>query len=297
MGIPIIGDLINVGAQMLQNKSNRRWEQKMYEKQKQDSIQFWNMQNEYNSPEAQMRRFKQAGLNPNLIYGQSNTSDAIKGPSMGSPNTPAPQVSTEGIGDMVNTYFNVQKSKQEVDNLKKQNEIMDKNLQLMDQTITDRYWSALNRSQDYNMKGLDYEIKGAQSKALKSIPDAQLQNMIKEGRIKDVDLKTKNTYNRYQTSLLDSQLSVQKARVDQIENDIESERAFRGPKLDLLSKEVYDKKMSGLLKDFQMAESQERKNKIGKEIKLIMQKARIAEKDADYYEIGGVSNFLKSFKK
>lgn len=34
-------------------------------------VDFWNMQNEYNHPKAQMARLKEAGLNPNLIYGDS----------------------------------------------------------------------------------------------------------------------------------------------------------------------------------------------------------------------------------
>lgn len=32
-------------------------------------LEMWNLQNQYNSPESMMNRFKAAGLNPNLIYG------------------------------------------------------------------------------------------------------------------------------------------------------------------------------------------------------------------------------------
>jgi hypothetical protein len=38
------------------------------------NIQFWNMQNQYNTPKQQMQRLKDAGLNPNLIYGSSPAS-------------------------------------------------------------------------------------------------------------------------------------------------------------------------------------------------------------------------------
>lgn len=40
------------------------------------NLELWNLTNQYNSPEAQMARYQQAGLNPNLIYGQSNTAQA-----------------------------------------------------------------------------------------------------------------------------------------------------------------------------------------------------------------------------
>lgn len=36
-----------------------------------------NLLNQYNSPKEQMNRFGEAGLNPNLIYGQQNTADAV----------------------------------------------------------------------------------------------------------------------------------------------------------------------------------------------------------------------------
>jgi hypothetical protein len=44
---------------------------KEYEKQKRDSIEFWNLQNEYNHPKNQVKRIKEAGLSPALLYGQS----------------------------------------------------------------------------------------------------------------------------------------------------------------------------------------------------------------------------------
>lgn len=37
----------------------------------------WELQNQYNTPEAQMARYVAAGLNPNLIYSQSNEAGSI----------------------------------------------------------------------------------------------------------------------------------------------------------------------------------------------------------------------------
>jgi hypothetical protein len=57
--------LTNKGAQRRQNLANSQ------------NIEFWNMQNAYNTPKAQMARLKDAGLNPNLIYGSNaNTGTA-----------------------------------------------------------------------------------------------------------------------------------------------------------------------------------------------------------------------------
>lgn len=46
----------------------------------QRSVEQWNRQNMYNTPEAQMARFKAGGLNPNLIYGQGNSGNASAPP-------------------------------------------------------------------------------------------------------------------------------------------------------------------------------------------------------------------------
>lgn len=40
------------------------------------NVSNWQLQNEYDSPAAQMQRYKEAGLNPNLIYGQMSSGTA-----------------------------------------------------------------------------------------------------------------------------------------------------------------------------------------------------------------------------
>lgn len=48
-------------------------------------LEMWNRQNQYNAPESQMNRFKEAGLNPNLIYGQGNAGNATTMPKFNAP--------------------------------------------------------------------------------------------------------------------------------------------------------------------------------------------------------------------
>lgn len=58
---------------------------KLKELENQFNLDVWNMQNAYNTPAAQMARYQDAGLNPNLIYGQSNTAGDIKSASAAQP--------------------------------------------------------------------------------------------------------------------------------------------------------------------------------------------------------------------
>lgn len=64
------------------NKQNE-YSEKVWNMQNSYNEQMWNKMNAYNSPTAQMERFKNAGLNPNLIYGQSNTSPGITSAQFG----------------------------------------------------------------------------------------------------------------------------------------------------------------------------------------------------------------------
>lgn len=62
-------------------KENRDWQKQENLDAYNRDIKMWNLQNVYNSPSAQMSRLRQAGLNPNLVYG----SGSVVGNSAGSP--------------------------------------------------------------------------------------------------------------------------------------------------------------------------------------------------------------------
>lgn len=52
----------------------------------QRSVAMWHMQNAYNSPAEQMKRFGAAGLNPHLIYGQGSAGNSSSTPNYQPPN-------------------------------------------------------------------------------------------------------------------------------------------------------------------------------------------------------------------
>lgn len=68
--------LAEAANNMQWNKENE-YSEKVWNMQNAYNEQMWHKVNAYNHPMAQMARYKEAGLNPNLIYGQSNTAPAI----------------------------------------------------------------------------------------------------------------------------------------------------------------------------------------------------------------------------
>lgn len=64
------GSIFNAIFQKKENQRNRDFAQQQAQQSRQWQIEQWNMENAYNSPAAQIQRYIDAGLNPNLIYGQ-----------------------------------------------------------------------------------------------------------------------------------------------------------------------------------------------------------------------------------
>ena len=84
---PVTASLIVGGTQVASAVGTNVANALMYKRQRADnrqdattayqrSIDMWNMNNAYNDPSAQMERLKQAGLNPNLVYGGGATTTA-----------------------------------------------------------------------------------------------------------------------------------------------------------------------------------------------------------------------------
>lgn len=131
--IPAGGDFLTAGLNALTtgmtNRAQRRWSEQMYNRQYQDNIAFWNRQNEYNSPQAQMKRYQEAGLNPNLIYGSGSsagTASPINTPDVQPVQYRTPDLSGigNGIVSTLSRYQDYQIKQAQLDNLKTQNNLM-----------------------------------------------------------------------------------------------------------------------------------------------------------------------------
>lgn len=85
--MPTGGDAKNLGMYYLQ----RHHALKDYKRQREDALTDFHMANAYNSPKEQMNRLREAGLNPNLVYGKGADMAAVqmRGTQKQTPNSPA----------------------------------------------------------------------------------------------------------------------------------------------------------------------------------------------------------------
>lgn len=110
-----------IQAQRQENALNRQYNLMLARLQNKWNIDQWQRENDYNSPTAQMARYRAAGLNPNLIYGQQNTS--ASSPTLTAGASSAPQdMSAIGqkrnFGQAMQEMLNVEMQKAQIEAVK-----------------------------------------------------------------------------------------------------------------------------------------------------------------------------------
>lgn len=103
----LAGSAINAGANAQLSKRQRRYNDLLFDKEAENRLHMWNLQNEYNTPKAQMERFQEAGLNPNLIYGQGTPGNAQKVDTTTHKGYPTPEMNIQ----IPNIFKEIQEAK------------------------------------------------------------------------------------------------------------------------------------------------------------------------------------------
>nr|QJB19924.1 MAG: DNA pilot protein [Microvirus sp.] len=132
----VIGNAINSGGQSAVNEQNIQFQREMYERQRKDAIEFFNMSNAYNSPQEQMKRFELAGLNPALMYSRGDSGAAGSIPV---PDTAPPQLRNPEWGNMLSgganaleQMYNLDIKQAQVDNMEAQNTVLQQEAMIKD---------------------------------------------------------------------------------------------------------------------------------------------------------------------
>lgn len=90
--MPYIGQGLDAFSNLASTSMSNTQQKNLSAQEMRYNEYMWNKQNEYNAPAAQMARFKAAGLNPNLIYGQGTPGNATTRPEFARPNLTVPRL-------------------------------------------------------------------------------------------------------------------------------------------------------------------------------------------------------------
>lgn len=119
-GIGAIGNFFTGGASA---RKQYQYQSKLMDKQNQQQIDFWKMNNEYNTPFAQRARLEQAGLNPDLMYGGSGNMPQSQMPSAASPGS-APNVDYGSFSDNLRFAMQAQVMDAQVSKIEHENQLL-----------------------------------------------------------------------------------------------------------------------------------------------------------------------------
>lgn len=174
----------------------------------------WNRSNEYNSPLAQMQRFSEAGLNPNLIYG-GGAAGAAGNTSTTSPKYNAPTIQPVASGipgqipQMLMLHQDIQMKQAQIDNVKAHTD------NVQNKTVTESLRPELLNSQTENIRlGMSqsarrfpYRLEGEKSQA----------TILKHGELKS-EAAANNEWRRF--AMMDQEMQLNVLRVDQMKRNL-----------------------------------------------------------------------------
>lgn len=174
----------NLFGNLFGNRQRRRSEREAREW----NVRFWNMQNEYNHPSAQMERLRQAGLNPNLIYGTPS------GSAVGNAGNIAPakghDVKFDNPLSSLLMYADARMRHVQTDNLRTQNTVMLQDAALKAaQTSGELIRNSKSKveyevARDLQKTSVDYQKEALRRLELQSIGQ-ELDNRFKDQTLKD----------------------------------------------------------------------------------------------------------------
>lgn len=224
------------------NEKTREWNEKMADRSRQWAKDDWNMQNEYNSPTAQMARLKAAGLNPNLIYGKGAgdmTSGAVR--SSDTPQWNPKPGNYEGFGQSIMAFIDIKFKEQQMENMRTQMALLNQDQTLKNLMIDRTAWDNQFKK-DHNIgpsgTSSDYlasQIKGAEIKNSIAENELQVLEAIKPQSIQKaaeiiLNMRMERTKDQTQVNLMKQQIEnlKQDNRLKKFDEDLRKQGIMPG---------------------------------------------------------------------
>ena len=226
-----LNNMANIAHSGNLNRKNIALAREMNQKQREDSYiaaiaqrkwakEDWDKTAKYNSPEQQMARLKEAGLNPHLVYG--NGADAqvgdMRGTNISTPNydTPKHEMFDLNVGNPLMEYIDLQARGQTSNNLSVMEEVYKAQAEKI-RTET------LVEAQNLKDKSLAYEIQ------LEVRDSTVAYQGLRNDKIKS-DIDTQMFYKKLATS----KFSLEKLRVDIEQSKLKLQKAKTEREMDVM---------------------------------------------------------------
>ena len=116
-----INGVANIGSSLITNHGNKKAQQRA----RAHDINMWDKTNAYNDPKSQMERLRNAGLNPNMVYGGSSGQTA--GQANALPGAKAPDIKNIETRQPLMDYVQVKNTEAQTENVRSMQSLNDAN--------------------------------------------------------------------------------------------------------------------------------------------------------------------------
>ena len=200
-GIGLAGQLINANSTKKTNLASQMHNLNMMRLQNEMNRKNWAMENDYNSPSAQMKRLQEAGLNPNLVYGASAPGNSSGQLHSATPAQWSPKAPQFDAGSVMDNYFNAAMQSATLDNVKANNQKIKAETQnIIEQSLVkgqeanyaSKYFRERSEVQQYirDDKRMDLDVKSEGQPARIAQEEERINNIMTAQRL---DLKIKSS--------------------------------------------------------------------------------------------------------
>jgi len=153
LGAGLASSILSPIMTTITNKQNRK-----------RALEDWNRQNAYNHPSQQMQRLKEAGLNPNLVYGGGATTLAQP---VKTPEAQVPNIDVQKVPETIGAFQGIKNQQLEYSRIQKAMELQDaqkKNIEA----------NTLSTLAGTDLKNLDFTAKSIMNQFLPEVQQANL---------------------------------------------------------------------------------------------------------------------------
>lgn len=185
----MLGQIVST---LIQNRSQKKAQEREFKNNK----EMWNLANQYNTPEMQMERLRDAGLNPNLVYGTG----AVGNTSTQTPKYQAPnlqRIPLEVINplNVLGAFADLKQKNAQADKARSEADWIDsQKVQQVVKTMLDnkalgeligaKGWQA--KRDDKRNKSVDLRFEGSSQQLLKSqaeVKGKEMDNALKKFQV------------------------------------------------------------------------------------------------------------------
>lgn len=214
-GVGALGSLLG-GRQSKKNvKRTIKAQKEMQQYEWEQNLALYHYNNQYNSPEQQMQRLQDAGLNPNLVYGNGavgNTSGPLPSYDASRPDYSGQKSESAEFLQAASVYLDYATKSAQIDNLQATNDMiheqtegvaienlrkqfdLDLETELRPETVTSRYNKSLQTTEELGLAGEKRQLSAIETRiAQETYPIAiemvqqELENARKRGQNLDQD--------------------------------------------------------------------------------------------------------------